>query len=180
MGHGQPVLGSAGLERYLTFLLSGRRYAMPIDAVREVLRFTSLTTVPLTPDFVRGVMHVRGAVLPVMDLSLRLGMQVTVASKRTCAVLLDVAGGGQAVTIAALVDVVQAIAHFDAAELTPASSGEGLSIPPEFVRGLHDDGNVVTIVLEPTRIFSPAELIELLGNAGFSRSISPPIVHYTK
>lgn len=171
MKHAQPAAVRSNRERYLTFLLGNRSYAMPVSAVREILRFTALTTVPMTPDFVRGVIHVRGAVLPIMDLSLRLGLPATVPGKRTCAVLLDVFEGGQAVSIAVLVDVVQAITQFDSADLMPRGDRGGQArIPHAFVRGFHDNGSVVTTVLEPASIFSPAELIELLGHASFSNA----------
>lgn len=163
-------------EKYLTFLLGTQRFAMPISEVREVIRFSAVTEVPLMPDFLLGVINVRGEVLPLMDLSLRLGLEATVFSRRSCVVIVDIAEEGQTVSVGALVDVVQAVLDLDACHFLPPDA-QVQRIPPTFLRGRCGDGLTALTVLEPANVFAPAELMDLLGRAGFTRSLVASHLH---
>lgn len=96
----QSTAGQTGHGQYLTFRLGAERFAIPTGAIREIIRLPALTGVPLMPAFLRGVINVRGTVLPVMDLSLRLGLAATVFTKRTCVVILELPGVGVAARLA--------------------------------------------------------------------------------
>jgi purine-binding chemotaxis protein CheW len=76
--------------QYLTFLLSGETYAVDGRSVQEIIQYSSMTAVPLMPDFVRGVINLRGAVVPVIDLQARLGGRITEFGNKTCIVIFDV------------------------------------------------------------------------------------------
>ena len=76
------------MQQFLRFALGNERYAVRIDAVREILEVVRMTPLPLMPAFVRGVMNLRGAVVPVVDLGARLGLEVTVVGRRTCVVIV--------------------------------------------------------------------------------------------
>jgi purine-binding chemotaxis protein CheW len=91
-----PALtGAAGQaqQQYLTFMLGGETYAMGILAIKEIIEYGDLTEVPRMPAFIRGVINLRGAVVPVIDLSARFGKQATRVTRRTCIVIIEVASG---------------------------------------------------------------------------------------
>ncbi|NYT24800.1 purine-binding chemotaxis protein CheW [Alcaligenaceae bacterium] len=160
-----PAAGHAGPGQYLTFLLAAERFAMPTGPIREIVGFSSLTEVPLMPDFLRGVINVRGAVVPVMDLSLRLGLDATVFGKRTCVVILDLRHRKKIWSVGALVDAAHAVATLDASRFDQPAVAHP-RIPPEFIHGtLELDGRPV-ISLDIQRIFEAEELVELVGGAG--------------
>jgi purine-binding chemotaxis protein CheW len=85
----QPQQEELPTRQFLTFLLGQEMFAMPIEEIREIIEFSHLTEVPLVPNFLRGVINLRGAVVPVIDLSVRFGRAATPVAKRTCIVILE-------------------------------------------------------------------------------------------
>lgn len=160
-----PPIERAGQKQYLTFLLGRERYAMPTGCVREVIGFSSLTEVPMMPGFLRGVVNVRGSVVPVIDLSLRLGLPETVFGKRTCVVILELVRGVDRMRVGLLVDVVQAVLGLDDERIGPRP-GRGGPVHPDFIGNLLDlDGHDVA-ALDLSRVLDLDELAELIGRAG--------------
>src|SRR5512139_1961929 len=102
-----PVPGSTETSQYLTFTLDGELFALDIAKVREVLEFTGVTKVPRTPDFLRGVINLRGNVVPVVDLRLKFGMTRTERSVNTCVIIVEVSVDGETTILGALADSVQ-------------------------------------------------------------------------
>ena len=156
----------AGPSLSLTFMLGAERFAIPSGFIRQIIHFTVLTPVPLMPDFLRGVLNVRGTVVPVMDLSLRLGLPPTVPGRRTCVVILDLPHEARCLTIGLLVDMVHAIRPLHHALIqTPAESAG--CIRPEFIIGALDlDGMRVT-ELNLETLLSPVELAGMMGARSF-------------
>src|SRR5512135_1019976 len=104
--------------QYLTFKLDQELFAVDIAKVREVLEFTSMTKVPRTPDFMRGVINLRGNVVPVVDMRLKLGLSMTEKTVDTCVVISEVAVDGESTVLGALVDSVQEVIDLDASKVS--------------------------------------------------------------
>lgn len=119
----------------LRLSLGGEMHTVRIDAVREILEVSHVTPLPLMPAFVRGVMNLRGAVVPVVDIAARLGLPAANLTKRSCVVIVDVdgdeAGSGQ--TFGALVDAVFEVVEANSAEMEPVPR-LGTRIEPRFIR----------------------------------------------
>ncbi len=156
-----------GPRQYLRLAVGSSTYAAPIDAVREILEVGRLTAVPQTPDFVRGVMNLRGAVVPVIDLAARCGGPRTVVGRRSAVVIVDVAAGGesgQMHTVGMLVDAVFEV--FDVgAEGLEATPVLGTAISAEYLRGMARLRGQFLGVLDLERLLNPAALAELISPA---------------
>src|SRR5512135_3491928 len=97
-------------QQYLTFMLSGEMFALGILNIKEIIEYGSLTEVPMMPSFIRGVINLRGSVVPVVDLSARFGRERTQVSRRTCIVIVEVQGGdGTKQDIGVMVDSVSEV-----------------------------------------------------------------------
>lgn len=155
-----PAAGRAEPGQYLTFRLAGDDYAIPVLRTREILGMPSLTRVPTTPEWIRGVMNLRGSVVPVVDLAAKFGLPPTVASARTCVVLVELESEGEHSVMAVLADSVSQVVDLDADALeeTPAF---GTAVRPEFLQGLArpGDGERFALVLDVDRVLSADELL---------------------
>jgi len=134
---GENIASAGDIVQFLRLSLGSEKYAVQINAVREILQMVSTTPLPLMPAFVRGVMNLRGAVVPVVDLGARLELAATDVGRRTCVVIVDVPGidDGRPQTLGLLVDAVYEV--FDA----PATTLEevprlGTLIDPAFIRSM--------------------------------------------
>jgi purine-binding chemotaxis protein CheW len=125
--------------QYLRFTLADGSYAVPIDEVREILELAPVTPLPQMPPFVRGVMNLRGAVVPVIDLAARYGLAPAQIGRRSCIVVVDASSadhdrpGSQVLGL--LVDAVHEVLDIDTADLD-AAPALGTQIPPEFIAGM--------------------------------------------
>jgi purine-binding chemotaxis protein CheW len=122
-------------RQYLTFFLGNEIFAMDIDTVREIIQHASMTIVPLMPDFVRGVINLRGAVVPVIDLQSRFGRASASVGKKTCIVIFDASRQGEKQELGLMVDAVSEVIEIADAHIEPTPSF-GTSIAREFIRGL--------------------------------------------
>lgn len=104
---------AVAIMQCLTFTLASETYALEVENVREVLEMSAITPIPRAPDYLRGVINVRGSVVPVVDLRLKLGMPRTEKSIDTCIVVLGVSVDKETVTVGALVDSVQEVVDFN-------------------------------------------------------------------
>jgi purine-binding chemotaxis protein CheW len=148
------------VRQYLTFVLSGEIFAIGILAIKEIIEYTSLTAVPMTPDYVRGVINLRGAVVPVLDLSVRFGKEASPVTKRTCIVIIEVGAGSQRHDIGVVVDAVNAVLDFPAAEIEPPPSF-GTRIRTDFIQGMGKVGGKFVILLDVNRVLATDELVAL-------------------
>jgi purine-binding chemotaxis protein CheW len=143
--------------------------AVSIDDVREILQVARLTPLPRTPDFVRGVMNLRGAVVPVIDLSVRLGHQPTVLGRRSCIVVVECPGtmteDGHTPTPSAmglLVDAVFEVFDRRVAEIEPAPT-LGTTVEPAFLRGITRADGALIGVLALTQVLGEAQLRQAIA-----------------
>src|SRR5512142_1222876 len=121
--------------QYLTFRLGEEVFSLEISKVREVLDFTTLTKVPRTPDFMRGVINLRGNVVPVVDMRLKLGLTMTEKTVDTCVVISEVSVDGENTVLGALVDSVQEVLDLDASQVAPPPH-LGSRIDASVIRGM--------------------------------------------
>jgi purine-binding chemotaxis protein CheW len=159
------VAGPAADERrqLLRFTLAGAYYGVPIEAVREILQVGAMTAVPMMPRFVRGVMNLRGAVVPVFDLCARLGLGDTRIGRRTCVVIIDAPsaeGGVQRHGV--LVDAVHEVLDLAGSDLS-AVPALGTRVAPQLICGVARVQGQTLELLDVPRIFDEAELARLVG-----------------
>jgi purine-binding chemotaxis protein CheW len=143
--------------QYLTFKLGEEMFALDIAKVREVLDFTSVTRVPRTPGFMRGVINLRGSVVPVVDLRLKFGMTRTESGVNTCIIITEVIVDGDRTVLGALADSVQEVIDLVPGDISPAPR-IGTRINTEFIQGMGKRDDRFIILLDIDRVFSTEEL----------------------
>lgn len=136
--------------QYLTFMLGDEVFAMDIRTVREIIQYGPMTTVPLMPSFVRGVINLRGAVVPVIDLQARFGRPVAGVGKKTCIVIFDAVRDGERVELGLLVDAVSEVIEIGADQIEPPPHF-GTSVRRDFIRGMGKVASRFVILLEPDK-----------------------------
>ncbi|HAO93001.1 MAG: chemotaxis protein CheW [Deltaproteobacteria bacterium GWC2_56_8] len=146
--------------QYLTFKLATEVFALDITKVREVLDFTAVTKVPRTPDFMRGVINLRGSVVPVVDMRLKFNMSRTEQTVNTCIIITEINLDGDKVVLGALADSVQEVIDLEPGQIEPAPR-IGTRLNTEFIKGMGKRDDQFIIILEIDRIFSTEELIEV-------------------
>jgi purine-binding chemotaxis protein CheW len=151
------VIGITRTRQYLTFTLSEERFALDVANVREILEFTSVTRVPQTPEFMRGVINLRGSVVPVMDMRLKFGMSITEKSVDTCVIVVEVSLEGETTVLGALVDSVQEVFELEPEQIEPAPR-IGTKLRTEFIRGMGKRDDQFIIILDIDKVFSSDEL----------------------
>jgi purine-binding chemotaxis protein CheW len=157
------VAETAQTTQYLTFKLADEVFALDISKVREVLDFTTITKVPRTPEFMRGVINLRGSVVPVVDLRLKFGMTQTERTVNTCIIITEVSVDGETTILGALADSVQEVMDLEPDRIEPAPK-IGTKLRTEFIKGMGKQNDKFIILLDINRVFSTDELA-LVQNA---------------
>jgi purine-binding chemotaxis protein CheW len=167
--------------RYLTFTLGGEIYAVSILEVSEIIEFRTLTVVPMMPSYIRGVVNLRGRVLPVVDLAARFGQQPTIAGRRTGIIVVELVDrpaeseaaesspGVQGIGI--MVDAVNKVVHLDEGDIEPVPAF-GTGIRSDFISGMakYDDGFIVVLGIE--KVLSLDEMA-MVGQVAIAASAGP-------
>jgi purine-binding chemotaxis protein CheW len=143
--------------QYLTFMLGGEVFAVGILAVKEIIEYGGLTEVPMMPACIRGVINLRGAVVPVMDLSARFGKEATAVTKRTCIVIVEIETAGGQQVIGMVVDAVNAVLEITASEIEPAPTF-GAKIRTDFIAGMGKVNGKFVILLNVDSVLSIGEM----------------------
>lgn len=133
--------------KYLTFKLGREEYGLELVRVREIIALMDITPVPLAPEYVRGVMNLRGRVIPVIDLRRRFQMQPTEDHDRKCIIVCDVQRNDQPIQMSILVDAVSEVLHISAADIEDAPSFSG-SVETSFIHGIAKAKGGVKILLD--------------------------------
>ncbi len=151
---------AAAAARVLTFALGDETFALDIGNVREIVQVGPMTTVPLMPAFVRGVMNLRGAIVPVIDLHARFGRPRGALGKKSCIVIYDASHGGERAELGLLVDAVSEVVELapDAQEPAPAF---GATLRRDFIRAMGKLRGRFVVVVEPEKAFDLAEMAAL-------------------
>ncbi|GLS04562.1 chemotaxis protein CheW [Chitiniphilus shinanonensis] len=157
-----PVHAEAAARQYLSFGLAGEQFALPVAQVREIIEFNGLTEIPLLPEFLRGVLNLRGAVVPVIDLAVRFGKGRTGLARRTCVVIVELPDAGNAPPLGVLVEAVHEVLTVEAGQIEAPPALVG-GIRAEFVEGLIRAGTRFVIALDLRQILSLDDLAALTG-----------------
>lgn len=145
--------------QYLTFMLRGEVYAIGILSIKEIIEYGGLTSVPLMPGAIRGVINLRGAVVPVMDLAVRFGKPQAEVTKRTCIVIVELELGGARQVIGIVVDSVNAVQEIAAADIEPPPNF-GMAIATNLVSGMGKVGGKFVILLDIHQVLAVDGLAE--------------------
>jgi len=147
-------------NQYLTFMLGGEMFAIPILNIKEIIEYGHLTTVPMMPGFIRGVINLRGSVVPVVDLSARFGRESTATTRRTCIVIIEIQSEGELQDIGVVVDTVNEVLEIPAQEVEPAPSF-GAVIRTDFIQGMGKINGKFVIILNVNHVLSLDEMTML-------------------
>jgi len=162
---GKPpaLLGSAStadVQQYLTFLLGGEMYAVGILSVKEIIEYGSLTEIPMMPAFIRGVINLRGSVVPVIDLSARFGHAQGEVGKRTCIVIVEVRQDEAKHDLGIMVDAVSEVLEVSSADIEPAPAF-GAKIRADFIDRMAKISGKFVIILDIQSVLSVGDMAAL-------------------
>ncbi len=152
----------SGEQQYLTFMLTGESYAISIQRIKEIIQYGQLTEVPRMPEFIRGVINLRGAVVPVIDLSARFGKSPTVVGRRNCIIIIEVEIGVETHSVGVMVDAVNAVLEIPACEIEPAPSF-GANIRADFIAGMGKINGKFVIILNIQYVLSMDDMAALVS-----------------
>jgi purine-binding chemotaxis protein CheW len=144
-------------NQYLTFKLEDEVFGLAIGKVREVLDFTTITKVPRTPEYMRGVINLRGSVVPVVDLHLKFGLAQTEKTVNTCIIIVEISMEGEITVLGALADSVQEVVELEPEQIEPAPK-IGTKLNTEFIKGMGKREDQFIILLDIDKVFSNEEL----------------------
>ncbi len=150
--------GTMETNQYLTFKLDEEIYALGISHVREVLDYTKITRVPRMPDFMCGVLNLRGGVVPVVDLRIKFAMPAKEKTVDTCIIIIEITIGQEITLLGIMADSVQEVMSLDADQIQPPPK-IGTRLKTEFIRGMGKKNDEFIIILECDKVFSSEELV---------------------
>lgn len=149
-------------NQYLTFTLADEVFAVDVARVREILEMPAITKVPQVPDFMRGVINLRGCVVPVIDLHMKFGMPVAEQTVNTCIIVVEVAMDGENIVLGALADSVQEVIEMEPAQIE-ATPHIGTHLRTDFIKGMGKHNERFVMILDIDKVFSSAELSAVSG-----------------
>ncbi|MBW2011385.1 MAG: purine-binding chemotaxis protein CheW [Deltaproteobacteria bacterium] len=157
----QAVKAMADREgKYLTFTLADEEYGIGILKIREIIGMMPITTVPQTPEFVKGVINLRGKVIPVIDLRLRFGMGAIDYNDRTCIIVVEITGGQDTIQIGTVVDSVSEVLNIKGEEIEDTPTF-GTKLNTDYILGMAKMEGGVKILLDIDRVLSAEEISRL-------------------
>ncbi|QWR76323.1 chemotaxis protein CheW [Candidatus Magnetomonas plexicatena] len=145
------------MMQFLTFKLDDEVFALHIEKIREVLEFTSVTKMPRTPEYMRGVINLRGSVVPVIDLKQKFGMSHTKKTVDTCVVITEVEMEGDKVILGAMVDSVKEVMELERSAIEPPPK-IGTQLSNEYIEGMGKQGEEFIIILDIDKVFSTIDM----------------------
>jgi len=143
--------------KYLTFSLAGEEYGIGILKVREIIGMMSITPVPQTPEFVKGVINLRGKVIPVIDLRLRFGLDATAYTERTCIIVVEIHGESGSIPMGIVVDAVSEVLNIRSADIENTPSF-GVKLNTDFILGMAKTEGGVKILLDIDKVLGAFQL----------------------
>lgn len=144
-------------QQYLTFGLGSETFAINVERVREVLDTANVTQVPQTPDYMLGVINLRGSVVPVVDMRVKFGMETAEKTVDTCIVVLEIAVGGDIVVVGALADSVREVLDISADKIEPPPR-LGTKLNTDFIQGMGNCNGEFVVILNVDQTFTCEEL----------------------
>jgi purine-binding chemotaxis protein CheW len=165
VAHEHPSSAMEESGQYLTFLQRGEMFAIGILGIKEIIEYANLTTVPLMPKFISGVINIRGAVVPVIDLSARFGRETAVTTRRSCIVIIETVNDNEKMDIGIIVDSVSEVLEILPADIEPAPRF-GTNIRADFISGMGKVNDKFVIILDISRVLSVNEMSSLASAGG--------------
>ena len=151
--------------QYLTFALGEEVFALETGSVREVIELVSVTRIPKTPPFMRGVINLRGHAVPVVDLRIKFDMPTVADTVNTCIIIVDVEVEGESCSMGAIVDSVREVFEMTSDQINPPPR-MGTSIRADFIRGMGKQNEEFIMILDIGKVFSQEELELVLEKEG--------------
>ena len=148
---------ASNANQYLTFTLDNEQYAIGVAKVREVLEHTKITKLPRTAEFMKGIINLRGAGVPVIDLRLKFGLPETPITKDTSIIVMEVDSLDGTVVVGALADAVHEVVEIDEKAVEPAPRF-GTRLAAEYIKGVGKRDDLFIIILDIDRIFNAEEI----------------------
>ncbi len=150
--------------KYLTFALAHEEYGLEILKVREILGYMEITAVPQTPNHVKGVINLRGQVIPVIDLRAKFGMETIDITEETCIIVVEINQGNRTFSTGIVVDHVQEVLDIDGKDIEEAPQF-GSTVDTSFILGMGKIGDTVKILLDIDRVLASNDLADFDGNS---------------
>ena len=157
------------VRQYLTFMIGGEEYAVSLLKVKEIIEFDVITKVPKMPEWVRGVINLRGSVVPVVDLAVKLRQAPSEIGKLTCIVITEVQCDGEAKVIGVMADAVSQVIDLRPEEVE-APPSFGTRLKADYLLGMARSGKKFCLMLDTDKVLSSEELLELNDSADGSAS----------
>jgi purine-binding chemotaxis protein CheW len=159
------ALGTRLAGKYLTFLLGQEEYGLEILKVQEIIQMQKVTKVPRAPGFVRGVINLRGKVIPVIELRSKFGMETQEDTEKTCIIVVMFQVNEQPVTMGVIIDEVKEVLDIEAEQIEETPSF-GATIDTAFIMGIGKVGDNVKMLLDIDRVLSSADINTVMDAAG--------------
>ena len=148
------------VQQYLTFMIAGEEYAISLLKVKEIMEYDTVTPVPKTPEWVRGVINLRGSVVPVIDLAVKFRLPASVAGRLTCIVITEVECGGEATIMGVMADSVRQVIDLKPENVEhPPTFGTRVKV--DYLNGMARSGKKFCLILNTEKVLSTDELLEL-------------------
>lgn len=148
-------------QQFLTFTIADEHFGMELHQTREIIEYAGITQVPLMPQFITGVINLRGEVVPVIDLSVRLGREPITIHKRTCVIVIELHSSEQHCVLGLLADAVNEVIEISATDIEDAPAF-GAKIRAEFIQGIAKKEDEFIVLLDAEKTLSPRELAHLV------------------
>jgi len=148
------------VQQYLTFMIAGEEYGISLLKVKEIIEYDTVTPVPKTPEWIRGVINLRGSVVPVIDLAVKFRLPSSVASRLTCIVIAEVQCGSEATVLGVMADSVRQVIDLKPNDVEqPPAFGTRVNV--EYLLGMARSGKKFCLILNTDKVLSTDELLEL-------------------
>ena len=146
-------------KQYLSFHIAGEEYAIPVLRVKEIIEYETVTRVPATPPAIRGVINMRGSVVPVVDLAIKFGLPETAITKWTCVVIVELEQEGERVVMGVMADNASQVLDLGVGDIVdPPSFGTQVNV--DYLLGMARAGRKFTLILDIDKLLSREELLE--------------------
>ena len=160
------------VQQYLTFMIGAEEYAVSLLKVKEIIEYDTITEVPKTPEWVRGVINLRGSVVPVIDLAVKFRQAPSVAGKLTCIVITEVECEGEATVMGVMVDSVRQVIDLKPQEIEePPTFGTRVKV--DYLLGMARAGKKFCLILDTEKVLSTVELLELPDSVADPENLAP-------
>lgn len=157
----QTIQNTANREgKYLTFSLAGEEYGIGILKVKEIIGLIAITPVPQTPSHIKGVINLRGKVIPIVDLRIKFGIEAMDYTERTCIIVVEIASGNNKISMGIVVDSVSEVLNIKAAEIEDTPNF-GTRLDTSYILGMAKTAQSVKILLDIDKVMSNKEIEQL-------------------